>query len=684
VNAFFTGGPDAWNYRNMVLHYASLAMEAGGVDAFLIGSELKSLTRVRSGAGAYPAVEALVSLAAEVKATLGAGTVVTYGADWTEYGAHVVDTAASVARFPLDALWASASIDAVGIDYYAPLADWRGTAGELDRALTDSPYRVDYLAGNLAAGEGYDWYYADTAARDAQARTPITDGLGKPWIFRQKDIWNFWSQPHYERVGGIELAAPTAWMPQSKPIWLTEIGCPAVDKGANQPSVFPDPKSSESGVPYFSNGSRDDLIQRRHLQAVLGALDPAFGDAALNPLSTVTGGRMFAADAIHVWTWDARPFPVFPAASDVWSDAANWQTGHWLTGRLGAAPLDGLVRTILSDNGVSDADTADLSGVPQGYVVDRPMAPRAMLDPLALSFAFDAMELDGILQFRQRGGEPSAELVEDDLVLPDNGAPARLVRTQESDLPREVTLGFTDIGLDYQRGAAASRRLAGAANRTAHADLAVVTEDSEAQRRADIWLQDLWAGRESAEFALPPSRLALTLGDVVGLTVNGRRHLIELQDISDAEQREVRAGSIDPEVFDLPARSAKPAYARAARRTRTGACARARPADAADGRSAGAHSSRGVCRSVARSRGGVVVERRRKLSPDGARRRAMHDGANAGRCLARPDRAMADGELPRATLRRRACFGIRQRSFRRRQCGGAAARRRRVGGYSIR
>jgi hypothetical protein len=552
VNAFFTGGPDAWNYRNMVLHYASLAMEAGGVDAFLIGSELKSLTRVRSGAGAYPAVEALVSLAAEVKATLGAGTVVTYGADWTEYGAHVVDTAASVARFPLDALWASASIDAVGIDYYAPLADWRGTAGELDRALTDSPYRVDYLAGNLAAGEGYDWYYADTAARDAQARTPITDGLGKPWIFRQKDIWNFWSQPHYERVGGIELAAPTAWMPQSKPIWLTEIGCPAVDKGANQPSVFPDPKSSESGVPYFSNGSRDDLIQRRHLQAVLGALDPAFGDAALNPLSTVTGGRMFAADAIHVWTWDARPFPVFPAASDVWSDAANWQTGHWLTGRLGAAPLDGLVRTILSDNGVSDADTADLSGVPQGYVVDRPMAPRAMLDPLALSFAFDAMELDGILQFRQRGGEPSAELVEDDLVLPDNGAPARLVRTQESDLPREVTLGFTDIGLDYQRGAAASRRLAGAANRTAHADLAVVTEDSEAQRRADIWLQDLWAGRESAEFALPPSRLALTLGDVVGLTVNGRRHLIELQDISDAEQREVRAGSIDPEVFDLP------------------------------------------------------------------------------------------------------------------------------------
>ncbi len=108
------------------------------------------------------------------------------------------------------------------------------------------------------------------------------------------------------------LPAPTAWVPQSKPIWLTEIGCPAVDKGANQPSVFPDPKSSESALPYFSSGARDDLIQRRMLEAVLGAFDPAFGDAALNPVSPLYGGRMVTPETIHLWTWDARPYPVFP------------------------------------------------------------------------------------------------------------------------------------------------------------------------------------------------------------------------------------------------------------------------------------------------------------------------------------------------------------------------------------
>ena len=67
------------------------ALGAKGVDAFLLGSELKGLTRVRSASGVYPAVNALVSLAGEVKAIVGDDTVLTYGADWTEYGAHVVE-----------------------------------------------------------------------------------------------------------------------------------------------------------------------------------------------------------------------------------------------------------------------------------------------------------------------------------------------------------------------------------------------------------------------------------------------------------------------------------------------------------------------------------------------------------------------------------------------------------------
>ena len=317
VETFFGDtGPEDFSYRRMILHYANLAASAGGVDAFLIGSELRSLTRVRSASGVYPAVDALVTLAGEVKTILGEETIVTYGADWTEYGTHVVDAGATEVRFPLDPVWASPDIDVVGIDYYAPLSDWRDSATHLDRALTDSIYDRDYLAANLSRGEGYDWYYADAAARAAQTRTLITDGLGKPWMYRVKDLWNWWASAHYERVGGVELGSPTDWTPQSKPIWLTELGVPAVDKGANQPSVFPDPKSSESGAPYFSNGSRDDLIQRRALEAVLARFDPAFGASlADNPLSPVYGGRMLDISGLHLWTWTRGRIPRFPRCS---------------------------------------------------------------------------------------------------------------------------------------------------------------------------------------------------------------------------------------------------------------------------------------------------------------------------------------------------------------------------------
>jgi hypothetical protein len=557
IDTFFgVGDPAGWNYRRMILHYADLVTQAGGVDAFLIGSELRSLTRVRSASGVYPAVTRLAELADEVKAILGSGCIVTYGADWTEYGAHVVDAGATEVRFPLDALWASPSIDVVGIDYYAPLADWRDGATHLDRALFDSIYDVGYLAGNLRGGEGYDWHYPDAAARNGQDRSPITDGLGKPWVFRVKDLWNWWSNDHYERVGGAELSSPTGWTPQGKPIWLTEVGCPAVDKGANAPNVFPDPKSSEGGVPYFSNGRRDDFMQRRFLEAVLGKFDPAHGaTSADNPVSSVYGGRMIDPSAIHLWTWDARPYPAFPAALDVWSDGGNWETGHWLTGRLGAAPLDALIAAILADAGIADADSTALRETVDGYVIDRPMAPRAAIEPLALAYAFDAAEADGTLSFRPRGGEPVAELAEDDLVLADGRAPARLVRAQETELPREVSLSFTDSGSDYRRSAAVSRRLVGGAARASHADLAVVTNDTAAERRADIWLQDLWAGRESAAFALPPSRLALACGDVIGLTVGGRRRLMEIRSVTDAEARAVKAQSVETAVFDVPLRA---------------------------------------------------------------------------------------------------------------------------------
>lgn len=548
INAFFMG------YHNFILHYANLCQAAGGVDAFLIGSELIGLTRVRSGAGQYPAVAALASLAADVKAVVGSATKVSYAADWTEYGAHV--PTAGEARFPLDPLWASSAIDFVGVDAYWPLSDWRDGDAHLDAAVTASVYDLDYLKSRVAAGEAYDWFYASAAAREAQQRTPITDGLGKPWMFRQKDLVSWWSLPHYERVNGAELTQPTAWIAQSKPIWIMETGCPAVDRGANAPNVFPDTQSSEGGLPYFSRDGRDDLMQARFVEAMIAHFDPtAPGGATVNPTSSVYGAPMVDPARIHIWCWDARPFPAFPTQSTLWSDARNWETGHWLNGRLEGTPVDRLVTTLADAVEAPELSIVrpNIGGFLDGYVLERPMSPREAIDPLAALHGFDAVVGGGELRFVERRGSQARVLDEDDLVAGKDATLVTLTRAQESELPHEIALSFSDSEMDFQMGRVTSRRLEGYSARQSEAQAAVMTHRANAQMLADVWLQDLWVGRETAEFALRPGLIALQPGDLVRLGAAGGGRLFQIQRIADGATRQVSARAVDAAVYDSAA-----------------------------------------------------------------------------------------------------------------------------------
>jgi hypothetical protein len=548
-------GPAEWSYRRFILHYAHLAAAAGGVNAFLIGSEMRGLTWVRDSASTYPFVAALATLAADVKSVLGPSTKVSYAADWSEYFGHQPPDGSGDVYFHLDPLWSSSSIDAVAIDVYWPLSDWRDGASHADRlAGTPSIYDLAYLSGNILAGEGYDWYYASSAARDAQTRSPITDGAyGKPWVYRFKDIRSWWLSQHFNRPGGVESGSPTAWVPQSKPFWFTELGCPAVDKGANQPNVFIDPKSSESFLPYYSRGTRDDFMQRRYLQAFHEGLDP--GDpnyiADANPVSSVYGGRMVDLDHMHVYCWDARPYPAFPTNTDVWGDGPNWHLGHWITGRLANAPLGAAVAAILDDYGFSAYDTGALAGMLGGFLIDRVLSAREALQPLQLAFFVDTRESEGLVVFTHRGqSDIAAELAPDDLVESRPGAAlVTLTRAQETDLPSAAKLTFISAAGSYDAAVEEARRLAGHSGRIAVADLPLVLDAEQAAEMAEVWLFEAWAARERGAFSLPPSWLALEPGDIVSYAADGRSRLLRITEIGEHGAREIEARGIDPEVY---------------------------------------------------------------------------------------------------------------------------------------
>ncbi|MDE4172634.1 glycoside hydrolase TIM-barrel-like domain-containing protein [Phaeobacter sp. PT47_59] len=552
-------GPEDWGLRRFILHNAALCAAAGGVEAFCIGSEMRSLTQIR-GASAFPAVEALRDLAGEVRQILGAEVKIGYAADWSEYWGYT--SPEGNRYFHLDPLWADPQIDFIGIDNYMPLSDWRQGEDHLDaEAGVPAIYDLDYLRGNIEGGEGYDWFYHSPEAEVAQIRTPITDGAhDEPWIWRYKDIRNWWGNTHHERINGVRQPFPTAWEPQSKPIWFTELGCAAIDRGTNQPNKFLDPKSSESKLPKFSNGQRDDLIQLHYLRAMLGY----WSDPAHNPISSEYGGPMLDMANAYVWAWDARPFPAFPNAVEIWSDGENYLRGHWLNGRAGQRTLASVVRELCEASDVTATDISALYGMVHGYSLEGTQEARAALQPLMLRHGFDAIEQDGLLRFRLRTGTDVRTLSPDLLVdsAEVEGSIAHH-RSGEAELAGRVRLRFAQWGANFDLASEEAVLPDDATHAVSQSDLPLVMTRAEARQTVERWLVEARISRDSARFVLPPSLLGLAVGDVVELpgsmpdpsTVHADQTgtaLFRLDRIEMAEAQLVEAVRIDPGVY-LPA-----------------------------------------------------------------------------------------------------------------------------------
>lgn len=541
IAAFFA------QYNAFVLHYAQLCVDAGGVDGFLIGSEYVGLTRVRSSAGdgVFPAVQALKSLAASVRTIVG-GTKIGYAADWSEYHSHRPSDGTGDVLFNLDPLWADPNIDFVGIDNYLPLSDWRDTAPNLDGEGVGAPtsiYDRDYLRSNIEGGEYFDWYYASDSDRVAQTRTPIADGAyGKPWVFRQKDIRSWWSTAHKSRPGGVENASATAWTPGAKPIWFTEFGCAAVDKGPNQPNVFVDPKSSESFLPYFSTGSRDDAVQRAYLEAMLSY----WRDNA----PTIGSVEMVEPKNMFAWCWDARPFPDFPAQGGTWRDGYNYELGHWLTGRLTEVPLQWIIAELCDAVGVTDLDTTRLLGPDSlvlGAASDGVVSPREVLEGLDDAFQFGAHESGGKLVFASRIAAESATISSDDLVMEnETDVGYSLTRAQETDLPGAFSLSFLDAYADYATGKVTERKDIGSSANVRSVSTPAVLEPPRASSIARSLLQQAWAARETGTIKLPPSKAALDPSDCVTLTIDGVSLTMRVDSIDIGDFRTLGLTGFDP------------------------------------------------------------------------------------------------------------------------------------------
>ncbi|HCR86352.1 MAG TPA: hypothetical protein DIV86_06705, partial [Alphaproteobacteria bacterium] len=381
-------------YNNFILHYANLT--EGLVDAFLIGSELKSLTSINNGSGVYPAVDEFIDLADQVKTIMGSTTKISYAADWSEY--HSKD-----GIYYMDKLWADENIDFVGIDAYFPILD----------EPQDPTYNKQNVINGWQSGEGYDWYYTNPE------RT-IKANLSAAYAWKNIEYW--WSNYHYN-LGAVQ----TDWVPQSKKIWFTEYGFPAVDGALNQPNIFYNPEANDGGLPYHSKGYTDFLAQRLGIEATE---------------EFWLGSEMI--EKKFLWAYDARPYPYWPELKEVWADGNVWAKGHWVNGKLGSAFVDEAILEIANKCGITSEklDTNNARQVLDGFVINTSSSAEKLIEYLQTAFLIDRIETENKLKFRIKGKENIIEISEDDFAEIENFVEYKMSEKAYSKIPTEIIFNY--------------------------------------------------------------------------------------------------------------------------------------------------------------------------------------------------------------------------------------------------
>jgi hypothetical protein len=151
------------------------------------------------------------------------------------------------------------------------------------------------------------------------------------------------------------------------------------------------------------------------------------------------------------------------------------------------------------------AGQVDVSGITdtvRGYPIHRVSAARDNITPLLKAFFIDAVDVDNKLVFRKRANQLLATTITfDELAAVEGGGapgdPFPLVRTQETDLPRSLTVQFIDINADYQPGAEQAIRQITSSINDIQEDLAICTDGTQMHQVAEVRLFDMWSARST-------------------------------------------------------------------------------------------------------------------------------------------------------------------------------------------
>ncbi|MFN8912437.1 MAG: glycoside hydrolase TIM-barrel-like domain-containing protein, partial [Alphaproteobacteria bacterium] len=477
VKSFFNK-PDGYN--QFITHYASLLKD--DLDGIIIGSEMKALTQLQDEKQNFPAVDELINLAHDVKSIVPSHTVVTYSADWSEY--HHAENG----YYHLDKLWASKYIDVVGIDSYFPLTN-----------SLESTYDYQTLKKGWESGEGYEFYYEDSAKNISKSLDPK---------YAWKNIKWWWENEHINPDG-----SKTDWQPKMKKIWFTEYGFPSVDCCSNQPNVFFDGESVESGFPIHSRGQNDFKAQR----------------SAIHATEEYWANSEFV-ERLFLWSWDARPYPYWPDLSNVWSDYTSWEKGHWVQGKIGKSTLIAVLEDLCLKSKLDFKYFAfeNLQDNLDGLVIDSQTSAKKIIDLLSKTYLFDLYEHNAKILFTKKHSDTNALISAADVL--DISSNFEATKHSDSDLPYKVDVNFIDLHSNYNISNHHTQ-IECDSNKSVSLDIPIVMCKNNADIISKSILSDLWNSNITFKLHLGPQYQYLKPTDLIDIKLKNKSFKAKISSI---------------------------------------------------------------------------------------------------------------------------------------------------------
>ncbi len=468
MNSFFD---EKYGYNDFIMHYAELVGEK--VDAFIIGSELIGITKVRHN-DSFPGVSKLASLAQNVKQKVANNVKISYAADWSEY--HHTEGG----WYNLDEIWGSKAIDFIGIDAYFPITNSEKSY------ITDSEIQYGF-----EHGEGYDYYIDEIT----NAHIP----LKREYAWKNIQYW--WENQHVNPNN-----KQTTWQPRSKPIWFTEFGFPSVDKASNQPNIFYDPQSEGGGFPRYSTGKTDIDIQKRLIKQFID----------------YWSAKPFIKN-MFLWTWDARPYPAWPNLY-IWADSYMWEKGHWVNNKIISTSSGSILYELALRSGLNMEQilVTDIAENIEGYQLRDQLSIKDAIDQLRIALFFDITSNQyGQIELLRRGKSDFNKVDDGELVAEENQSSyLNLTTVPINEILGKIDFYFSNINKDYEIDYinASLEQSQNMVNEKIYLPISITA--NQAYALCNLIIANAWHENMIINFTLPTDYLNIKVGALICLEVS--------------------------------------------------------------------------------------------------------------------------------------------------------------------